>query len=409
LKRVPQDYVKEMRVLSQRQGSRTAWGGMSRRFVGLPGKEGWRFSVLFVYLWGAFIDGCLESHLLSTIMYDLPSRIPGILPLCALLFSWLCLLPVTAQGQDGPSTETAIVIHGGAGSISPDAMSAKKEKAYRTSLRAALRDGHAVLQEGGSALDAVQAAITTMESDTLFNAARGAVLTSEGTVELDAAIMDGKTRNAGALTGVKTVKHPIRLARSIMEDSYHVMFAQDGAEAFAKQQGLERVENDYFILESRRSGEATGAADPPASGDEKFGTVGAVALDADGNLAAGTSTGGISDKKFGRVGDSPIIGAGTYASNKSCAISATGQGEFFIRGVAAHSVASRVRFGNAPLDEAAQATIDEIEDLGGVGGVITLDREGNIATPFSTVGMFRASVNTEGETSIRMFDPEDSE
>jgi beta-aspartyl-peptidase (threonine type) len=342
-------------------------------------------------------------------MYDLPSRVPGIFPLCALFFSWLCLLPVTAQAQDGPSAETAIVIHGGAGSISADEMSAEKEKAYRTSLRAALQDGNAVLQNGGSAIDAVQAAIATMESDTLFNAARGAVLTSENTVELDAAIMDGETRNAGALTGVRTVKHPIRLARAIMEDSYHVMFAQDGAEAFARQQGLELVENDYFILESRRSGDATGAADPPGSGDEKFGTVGAVALDKDGNLAAGTSTGGISDKKFGRVGDSPIIGAGTYASNRSCAVSATGQGEFFIRGVAAHSVASRVRFGNAPLDEAAQATIGEIEELGGVGGVIVLDREGHIATPFSTAGMFRAYVNTDGETSIRMFDPENSE
>jgi Asparaginase len=344
-------------------------------------------------------------------MYDLPSRIPGLFPLCALLFSWLCLLPVTAQGQDGPSAETAIVIHGGAGSISPDEMSAEKEKAYRTSLRAALRDGNAVLQNGGSAIDAVQAAITTMESDTLFNAARGAVLTSENTVELDAAVMDGETRNAGALTGVKTVKHPIRLARAIMEDSYHVMFAQDGAEAFAEQQDLELVENDYFILESRRSGDAAGAADPPGSAteEEKFGTVGAVALDADGNLAAGTSTGGISDKEFGRVGDSPIIGAGTYASNKSCAVSATGQGEFFIRGVAAHSVASRVRFGETPLDEAAQATIDEIEELGGVGGVITLDREGRIATPFSTTGMFRASIDTERETTIRIFGPEGRE
>ncbi len=343
-------------------------------------------------------------------MYDLAPRIHGVLPLCAVLFGWLFLLPVTTQGQTGPSAETAIVIHGGAGSLSPDEMTAKKEKSYRTSLRAALQDGNEVLQNGGSALDAVQTAITTMESDTLFNAARGAVLTSENTVELDAAIMDGDTRNAGALTGVRTVKHPIRLARSIMEDSYHVMFAQDGAEAFAEQQGLDLVENDYFITAARRSGEATGASDPPSATErETYGTVGAVALDEDGNLAAGTSTGGISDKKFGRVGDSPIIGAGTYASNKSCAVSATGQGEFFIRGAAAHSVASRVRFGNSPLDEAAQATIDEIEKLGGVGGVIVLDREGNIATPFSTGGMFRAYLNTEGERSIRIFDQENGE
>jgi beta-aspartyl-peptidase (threonine type) len=338
-------------------------------------------------------------------MYDVPPRLPGVLPLCGLLFSWICLLPVTARGQDGSSADAAIVVHGGAGSIRGDEMSDAREKAYRAALRTALEDGNEVLQNGGSALAAVQAAITTMESDTLFNAGRGAVLTNEGTVELDASIMDGKTRNAGALTGVKTVKHPVRLARVIMEESYHVTLAQDGAEAFAEKQGLERVENEYFIIESRRSGEATGAADPPASPpwDETVGTVGAVALDADGNLAAGTSTGGTSDKKFGRVGDSPIIGAGTYASNKSCAVSATGQGEYFIRGVAAHSIASRVRFGNLSLDEAARATINEIKELGGVGGAIVLDRKGNTAMPFSTAGMFRAYVDTDGETAVRIF------
>ena len=338
-------------------------------------------------------------------MYAFPLRLHGILLLAGAALGWACL-PVTALGQDTPSSETALVIHGGAGSISPNEMSDDREQAYRSSLRTALQDGNEVLQNGGSALDAVQAAITTMESDTLFNAARGAVLTSENTAELDAAIMDGKTRNAGALTGVRTVKHPIRLARAIMEESYHVMFAQDGAEAFAEQQGLDLVENDYFITASRRSGDAPGSADPPASAaeGEKFGTVGAVALDDEGNLAAGTSTGGISDKEFGRVGDSPIIGAGTYAHNASCAVSATGQGEFFIRGAAAHSVASRVRFGGASLDEAAQATIDEIEALGGIGGVITLDRDGNMATPFSTQGMFRAHVDTEGNTSVRIFE-----
>lgn len=339
-------------------------------------------------------------------MYDLPLRMHSALVLITVLLGWACLVPVTVQGQGGASSETALVIHGGAGSLSADEMSDAREEAYRTALRAALRDGNEVLQDGGSALDAVQAAITTMETDTLFNAARGAVLTSEGTVELDAAIMDGATRNAGALTGVKTVKHPIRLARAIMEDSYHVMFAQEGAEAFAEKQGLELVDNDYFITAARRSGEGKQAADPPeAQGpNEKYGTVGAVALDAEGNLAAGTSTGGISNKEFGRVGDSPIIGAGTYAHNASCAVSATGQGEFFIRGVAAHSVASRMRFGGVSLGEAAQATINDIEELGGLGGVIALDRDGNIATPFSTGGMFRAHVDPDGNTAVRIFD-----
>lgn len=348
----------------------------------------------------------IRNDTLSTIMYATHPRIYQCLPVCALLLSWILAMPVTAQGQSHSSSETAIVIHGGAGSMSADKMSEEKKSAYRDALRTALREGNDVLQNGGSALDAVEAAITTMESDTLFNAARGAVLTSENTVELDAAIMDGKTRNAGALTGVKTVKHPIRLARTIMEESYHVMFAHDGAEAFAEEQGLERVENEYFIIESRRSssGDGAGTSQTSTSTHEKFGTVGAVALDEDGNLAAGTSTGGISDKKFGRVGDSPIIGAGTYASNKSCAVSATGQGEFFIRGVAAHSIAARVRFGGTSLKKAAQSTIDEIEALGGVGGVIALTRDGTIATPFSTSGMFRAYVDTEGEAAVRIFE-----
>lgn len=314
--------------------------------------------------------------------------------------------PVTVYGQADASSETAIVIHGGTGSMSPDAMSDEREQAYRSSLRAALEEGHAVLEEGGTALEAVQAAITTMEDDEIFNAARGAVLTSENTVELDAAIMDGKTRDSGALTGVKNVKNPILLARTIMDDSYHVMMAQEGAETFAEENGLELVDNEYFITERRRSSSGDGAARPIDSETEldKFGTVGTVALDQDGNLAAGTSTGGISNKRFGRVGDSPIIGAGTYANNESCAVSATGQGEYFIRGVAAHSVASRVLHGGESLQNAAQSVITDIEEMGGTGGVIALDRDGNIATPFSTSGMFRAYVNTDGETAVRIFE-----
>ena len=304
--------------------------------------------------------------------------------------------PVTVHAQ----SDTAILIHGGAGGMSPAEMSDQQERVYREALRSALENGNDVLQNGGSALDAVEAAITTMESDTLFNAARGAVLTSENTVELDAAIMDGETRNAGALTGVKTVKHPIRLARTIMEESYHVMMAQEGAETFAQEHDLEMVENDYFIT-SRATG--LDGTVPGTSEAEKFGTVGAVALDEDGNLAAGTSTGGISNKRFGRVGDSPIIGAGTYASNKSVAVSATGQGEYYIRSVAAHNVAARVRFGDTPLKQAAMAAVEEAQQLGGVGGLIAMDPEGNMATPFVTSGMFRASVDTEGNTTVRIF------
>jgi beta-aspartyl-peptidase (threonine type) len=320
----------------------------------------------------------------------------------AVLIGWIGAGPVTAPAQSGGS-EPAMIIHGGAGGMSRDAMSEEAQETYRSALRTALKDGNQVLRDGGSALDAVEAAITTMESDTLFNAARGAVLTSRNTVELDASIMDGKTRNAGALTGVKTVKHPIRLARTIMTESKHVMMAQEGAETFAEENGLKLVENDYFIIDSRRSSSGEGAALPSEKGAEKFGTVGAVALDRDGNLAAGTSTGGISNKRFGRVGDSPIIGAGTYASNESVAVSATGQGEFYIRSVAAHNVASRVRFGNASLQEAARAAVEEAEALGGVGGLIVLDPEGNMAMPFTTTGMFRAYVTTDGTMKVRIF------
>lgn len=349
-----------------------------------------------------------QNHTMSTTMYDLPPHLHGVFFLRGLTFSWLCLIPVTIMAQNGPSSKTAFAIHGGAGTINPNEMSEARERAYRTALQTALQDGNDVLREGSSALDAVQAAITTMESDPRFNAGRGAVLTSKNTVELDAAVMDGKTRNSGALTGVKTIKYPIRLARTIMEDSYHVMLAQNGAETFAEEQGLELVENEYFITAARRSGDAKGASDPPSPPKRKTcGTVGAVALDEMGNVAAGSSTGGISNKKFGRVGDSPIIGAGTYASNESCAVSATGQGEFFIRGVAAHSVASRVRFGKASLDEAAQATINEIKELGGVGGIIALNRDGHIVMPFSTGGMFRAYVNSNGESVVRIFGREE--
>jgi len=328
-------------------------------------------------------------------------RLPCLLVL--LLVGWFGAVPVTAPAQSDAASETALIIHGGAGGMTQTEMSPDAQDAYRSALRAALEEGRQVLQSGGTALDAVEAAITTMESDTLFNAARGAVLTSENTVELDASIMDGETRNAGALTGVKTVKHPIRLARTIMAESKHVMMAQEGAETFAEEHGLDQVENEYFIIDSRRSSSTEVAALPENTAPDKVGTVGAVALDQNGNLAAGTSTGGISNKRFGRVGDSPIVGAGTYASNESVAVSATGQGEFYIRSVAAHNVAARVRHGGASLQDAARAAVNEAEELGGVGGLIVLDPEGNMAMPFTTTGMFRAYVTSDGTMKARIF------
>ncbi len=334
--------------------------------------------------------------------------------------------PAASSAADGP---VAIVIHGGAGTIRRDNMSAEKETAYREALNRALSAGHDVLTGGGSAVDAVVAAITTMEDDSLFNAAKGAVFTSETTVELDASIMNGETRQAGALTGVKHIRNPIELARTIMNESVHVMLAQEGAETFAKQQGFEMVPNEYFYTERRRRAAErarengpTGDVRLPDSYDpetaeedapldeEKFGTVGAVALDQNGNIAAGTSTGGTTNKRFGRIGDSPIIGAGTYADNETCGVSATGHGEYFIRAAAAHSVAARMKFGDLSLAEAARITVMEelpaMPPNGGSGGLIALDAEGNIAMPFNTSGMYRGYVDTAGNQVVKIYEDE---
>ncbi len=329
---------------------------------------------------------------------------------------------VTAQPAPG---KTAIVIHGGAGTILPENMTPEQEEAYRSALQTALEAGHEVLQQGGSSVEAVEAALRTMEDSPLFNAGKGAVFTSENTVELDASIMDGATLSAGALTGVKHIRNPISLARLIMEESVHVMMAQEGAEAFAEQHGIEMVENSYFYTERRRqqaekargndSGDADADSDdrsPDLRPDQdKFGTVGAAALDQNGNLAAGTTTGGMTNKRFGRVGDSPIIGAGTYADNASCAVSATGHGEYFIRAAVAHDICARMEHGGMTLQEAAESIImDKLPQMspdGGSGGVIALDREGNIAMPFNTPGMYRGYIDTAGNTVIRIYKEED--
>ena len=312
----------------------------------------------------------------------------------------------------------AFAIHGGAGTILKANMTAEREAEYRAALERALRTGYAVLERGGTSLDAVVAAIQWMEESPLFNAGVGAVLTDEGTAELDAAIMDGRTRAAGAVAGVKTVRSPIALARRVMEASPHVMMVGTGAEAFAAEQGLERVANEYFIIPARREQlrqmqaerARTGAADPAYAPDpfgvveQKYGTVGAVALDRAGNLAAGTSTGGMMGKRWGRVGDAPIIGAGTYAENETCAISATGHGEFFIRSVVAHDVASMMRYAGLSLKEAASAVVmGRLAALGGTGGLISIDREGHVAMPFNTPGMYRASIDVDGNVFVGIY------
>ncbi len=312
-----------------------------------------------------------------------------------------------------------LVIHGGAGVIVRKEMTAQTEAAYRDKLAQARDAGYAVLERGGSATDAVVAAVRVMEDSPLFNAGYGAVLDSDGVCELDAAIMDGRTLGAGAVAGVQTVKNPILLAKAIMERSPHVMLAGPGAERFAKEAGLEIVPNSYFRTERRmrelerarqqeRQAPGVGqAADgTPPGEDRKWGTVGCVALDRDGNLAAGTSTGGMTNKKFGRVGDSPIIGAGTYANNATCAVSCTGHGEFFMRGVVGHDISARMEYGALPLAEAAARTLAKLGDAGGTGGLVAIGRDGAVAMPFNTPGMYRALRISTGESLVRLFGDE---
>ncbi|MDF2380479.1 isoaspartyl peptidase/L-asparaginase [Nostoc ellipsosporum NOK] len=325
-------------------------------------------------------------------------------------FSWivfLCFLSLNVLAQPGgkPRSRVVLVIHGGAGVLERGKLDPLREREALDALNRALDKGYSILDTGGSAMDAVEQAVRVLEDDPSFNAGRGAVFTSEGRHELDASIMNGKTLAAGAVAGVTTIRNPISAARAVMEKSPHVMLAGRGAEEFARQQGLQLVDNSWFSVEERRKawqaqrqrdslaalkdslGKKTSYILAPG---EKFGTVGAVALDANGNLAAATSTGGMSNKRFGRIGDSPVIGAGTYADNKTAAISGTGWGEFFIRLVLAKSVCDRMELAGESLEKAAHTLINEkLPALGGDGGLIAVDKNGNIAMPFSTPGMFR--------------------
>ena len=292
-----------------------------------------------------------------------------------------------------------LVIHGGAGTITRKNMSTEKEAEYISKLTAALKTGYAILEIGGSSIDAVEATIKVMEDSPLFNAGKGAVFTGAGTNELDASIMDGATLQAGAVAGVKTVKNPISAARKVMEKTWHVLLAGEGADAFAKEQGLDIVDNSYFHTEHRFKS----LIKAKEKEMEKHGTVGCVALDKKGNLAAGTSTGGLTNKRWGRVGDSPIIGAGTYASNETCAVSGTGQGEYFIRGSVAYDIAAQMDYEKKSVQTAAQAVIDKLTERGGTGGVIVMDSKGNIAMSFNTEGMYRGFYLNDGELNVKIY------
>lgn len=314
-----------------------------------------------------------------------------------------------------------IVIHGGAGTVLKKNMTPEMEKAYNDILEKAIRTGYDILKEGGSSMDAVEKTINILEDSPLFNAGKGAVFTNEGRNELDASVMDGKTLNAGAVAGVTTVKNPINLARAVMEKSEHVMLAREGAEYFAEEQGLTIVDPSYFYtdqrmksLERAKEREKTtldhdGQASfyDPFVKDTKFGTVGCAALDKNGNLAAGTSTGGMTNKRWGRVGDAPIIGAGTYANNNTCAVSSTGWGEFFIRSVVAYDISALMEYKGMSLQEAAREVIhNKVATLGGDGGIVAIDANGNIAMEFNTPGMYRAHMNRDGELYVGMYKDE---
>ena len=291
----------------------------------------------------------------------------------------------------------AIVVHGGAGTILKKNMSDEKEKRYKSKLEEAIRTGYQVLQNGGTSLDAVEQTIMILEDSPLFNAGKGAVFTHDKRNELDASIMDGSNLKAGAVAGVTQIKNPIRAARAVMEKSEHVLLAREGAEQFARLQKLDTVSPTYFFTEKRaRSLER-------AIKEEKFGTVGCVALDQNGNIAAGTSTGGMTNKKWGRIGDSPIIGAGTYANNKTCGVSSTGWGEYFIRGVVAHDISAMMEYGGKSLKESANHVIHhKLTELGGSGGIIALDQKGNMVMEFNTEGMYRGYMN-EDSLSILIY------
>lgn len=312
------------------------------------------------------------------------------------ILAFIFLFSIIACNE--PTQSFGLVIHGGAGVIKKENMTPELEKQYETKLTEALAKGYSILESGGSSHDAVEQTIKIMENSPLFNAGKGAVFTHDGYNELDAAVMDGKTLEAGAVAGVRNVKNPISLARKIMDNSVHVMLSGKGALEFAREQGLEIVDSSYFFTERRWK------SLQKVLKNEKFGTVGCVALDKEGNLFAGTSTGGMTNKQYGRIGDSPIIGAGTYANNNTCAISATGHGEFFIRFTVAHQISALMEFKNYSLDNAANLVINEtLKKAGGDGGVIGIDRNGKITMPFNTPGMFRGFATSDGKRGVYIY------
>jgi beta-aspartyl-peptidase (threonine type) len=329
---------------------------------------------------------------------------------------WAC----TSSKKENKATPQpiGIVIHGGAGTILRKNMTPEKEAAYRKVLAEAVQVGYEILKKGGSSKEAVEKTIHVMEDSPLFNAGKGAVLNSDETIELDASFMNGATLDAGAISGVRTIKNPISAAIQVMENSPHVMLSGKGADVFASEQGLEIVAPEYFfterriqalkrVKESEQKKKETTATEQAFLKNQRYGTVGCVALDQNGNLAAGTSTGGMTNKKWNRIGDAPIIGAGTYANNATCAISATGWGEFFIRSVVAHDISALMEYKGLSIQEASRIVIHEkVASLGGDGGIVGIDNQGNIAMEMNTPGMYRAHVDNNGKQTVKIYKDE---
>src|SRR5215467_174630 len=332
----------------------------------------------------------------------------------------LALCRLTAPAQENSPTmkqdahRIALAVHGGAGTIERDQMTPEREREYRAGIENALRSGREILERDGSSLDAVEAAVRVLEDDPHFNAGKGSVFTSAGTNEMDAAIMDGKTLAAGAVASLKHIKNPITLARLVMEKSGHVMLDSEGAEAFAKENGMELVDQKYFFTQERWDAlqkiKAAEKSRTRGNGkkflitdQDRHGTVGAVALDQNGNLAAATSTGGTTNKRPGRIGDSPVIGAGTYANNATCAVSATGDGEYFIRATVGRDVSALMEYRGLSLKEASQVALDKVAKLGGAGGLIAINAQGEIALPFDTAGMYRGYVDPNGKFVVEIY------
>ncbi|ARV06955.1 beta-aspartyl-peptidase [Polaribacter sp. SA4-10] len=346
-------------------------------------------------------------------------KVPFIVSLLIILFGCRTDKSSPEKEKTEKVNEFAIIIHGGAGTILKKNMSDKKETEYKEKLEEAIKVGHTILKKGGTSQEAVMKTIQIMEESPLFNAGKGAVFTHEETNELDASFMDGKTLNAGAVAGVMNVKSPIELAITIMTDSDHVMLSGKGASIFAKEKGLEIVDPSYFYTERRfqslqriKEKEKTELDYDAKTAvfydsdikNAKFGTVGCVALDKNGNIAAGTSTGGMTNKRWGRIGDAPIIGSGTYANNKTCGVSSTGWGEYFIRGQIAYDISAQMEYQQKTLKEATSDVIqNKLTKLGGTGGVVALDKNGNMSFEFNTAGMYRASMNDKGELLVKIY------